>query len=276
MKRVISVFAAGVATAVLAACGNTARDGAGSSPGPRATMPGNVPAKPEYADADAVVAALEAGGVPCEVTRRSQGGGRGGSSLGCASVIDGTTFENDIHVLNPEIFDRDDVGDSIASRRQPPSGQTLVAAGHWFVRVTEPRFANRIAAALGGVVLPPEKAEIPGYPLPDIPRTPRYRTVGALAADLAAAVGCDDRKQRSDTVLTCTTGKDTGSPNCATLALHASAADRDAVLREAIAYKGVPATLVTAGNWTVNLCDYDLGSRVADALHGTIVSYDGS
>ncbi|WP_262700084.1 MULTISPECIES: hypothetical protein [Streptomyces] len=275
MKRVISVFAAGMAMAVLAACGNTTQGGTGSSPSPSATMPGNVPTKPEYTDADAVVEALEAGGIPCEITRRSQGGSAGGSGLGCASVIDGIKFENDIQVLNPKKFSRDEIGDSIASHRAPPTSHTLVAAGHWFVWVTEPRFANRIAAALGGVVLPPKKAEIPDYPLPDIPRTPRYRTVGALADDLAATVGCDDRKRRSDTVLTCTTGKDTGSPNCATLALHASDTDRNAVLREAIAYKGVPATLVTAGNWTVNLCDYDLGSRVADALHGTVVSYDG-
>ncbi|WAP55919.1 hypothetical protein [Streptomyces sp. S465] len=275
MKRVISVFAAGTATAVLAACGTTSGGDAGSSPSPSATMPGNVPTKPEYADADAVVEALEAGGVPCEITRRSQGGSAGGSGLGCASVIDGTKFENDIQVLNPKKFSRDEIGESIASHREPPTSHTIVAAGHWFVWVTEPRFANRIAAALGGVVLPPEKTKIPEYPLPDIPRTPRYRSVGALADDLAAAVGCGDRKQRSDTVLTCTTGADTGSSNCATLALHASDADRDAVLREAIAYKGVPATLVTAGNWTVNLCDYDLGSRVADALHGTVVSYDG-
>ncbi|WP_413101163.1 hypothetical protein [Streptomyces sp. Inha503] len=275
MKRVISVFAAGMAMAVVAACGNTTQGGTGSSPSPSATMPGNVPTKPEYNNADAVVEALEAGGIPCEVTRRSQGGSAGGSGLGCASVIDGIKFENDIQVLNPKKFSRDEIGDSIASHRAPPTSHTLVAAGHWFVWVTEPRFANRIAAALGGVVLPPKKAKIPDYPLPDIPRTPRYRTVGALADDLAAAVGCDDRKRRSDTVLTCTTGKDTGSPNCATLALHASGTDRNAVLREAIAYKGVPATLVTAGNWTVNLCDYDLGSRVADALHGTVVSYDG-
>jgi hypothetical protein len=275
MKRVISASAAGLATALLAACGTTPSGGSGASPSPRATMPGNVPTKPDYADADAVVKALESGGIPCEITRRSQGGSAGGSGLGCASVIDGTKFENDIQVLNPKMFSRDEVGDSIASHRAAPTSHTLVAAGHWFVWVTEPRFANRIAAALGGVVLPPEKAKIPKYPLPDIPATPRYRTVGALADDLAAAVGCDDRKRRSDTVLTCTTGKDTGSPNCATLALHASHADRNAVLREAIAYKGVPATLVTAGNWTVNLCDYDLGSRVADALDGTVVSYDG-
>ncbi|MFI0740930.1 hypothetical protein ACH4PU_23010 [Streptomyces sp. NPDC021100] len=75
-------------------------------------------------------------------------------------------------------------------------------------------------------------------------------------------------------MIDCTTGKRSGAPNCATLALHATPADRDRTLREAIAYKGVPATLVAAGNWTVNLCGDGLGERVARALHGRVVRYD--
>ncbi|TVL91735.1 hypothetical protein CD790_13550 [Streptomyces sp. SAJ15] len=238
-------------------------------------LPGNVPLKPEYGTADDVVRKLDSAGIPCVVTRRPDSDKSGGTSLGCASTIDGLKFENEIHVLNPDVFTRDDLGVTVTSRTEPPYGHTLVVAGHWFVRVTEPRFAPKIADALGGVVIKPKGPKIPKFKLPRIPDTPRYDTVDALADDLDRAVGCADREGGGGN-MSCTTGKSIGaSPNCATLNLYTTHADRDAALREAIAYKGVPATLVTAGNWTVNLCDYDLGSRVADALGGTVVSYDG-
>jgi hypothetical protein len=57
--------------------------------------------------------------------------------------------------------------------------------------------------------------------------------------------------------------------------LHPTRARRDAALREAIKYRGVPAGLVTAGNWTVNLCDTTLGAKAARDLGGVVVAYDG-
>ncbi|WP_328461822.1 hypothetical protein [Streptomyces sp. NBC_00448] len=63
--------------------------------------------------------------------------------------------------------------------------------------------------------------------------------------------------------LTCTTGsKVDHAPHCATLALYGTTARNDA-LRNATAWKGGPAYLVTAANWTVNLCDYNLADTVA-------------
>lgn len=269
-KPVRALLAAATAV-VLTSCG-VGKDGGAP---PLVPMPANVPAKPEYRDADAVVQALGKAGMPCKVLRRGETDPKFGTTLDCRAEIDGTAFENEIDVSNPGNYERDRIGNSIASRRKAPFSHTLVAAGNWYVRVLEPRYAPRIARALHGVVLRPEGDKIPDYPLPSIPAGPRYQNVGALADALDAAVGCADRKGEGSKGLTCTTGGRTGTPNCATLALHASDADRDATLRRAIAYKGVPATLVTAGNWTVNLCDSGLGSRVADALHGRVVAYDG-
>ncbi|MGK5641818.1 hypothetical protein ACSNOK_26400 [Streptomyces sp. URMC 126] len=240
-------------------------------------MPGGVPDGPLFADADAVVAALDKSGLPCRIVRRGRTDPDFGTGLDCVSVLNGIKFENQIDVANTRQKDyRDRNGDSIAARHKAPFSQTVVAAGNWYINVTEPRFAPRVAKALHGVVLPPEKVKIPDYPLPSIPDEPRYKSLGALADALGEVVGCDERSEELGGTMTCTTGKRTGAPNCATIALHATPADRDRTLREAIAYKGVPATLVAAGNWTVNLCDYGLGSRVAEALHGRVVAYDGS
>lgn len=270
-KPVRALFAVATAVALTSSCG------VGEDGGPPALvpMPKEVPTKPEYQDADAVVRALGTAGIPCKVLRRSPADPKFGTGLDCRAEIKGTTFENQIDVSNPENYQRDRIGDSIASRRKAPYSHTLVAAGNWYVRVMEPRYAPRIAQALRGVVLRPEGDKIPDYPLPSIPAEPRYKNVGALADALDAAVGCADRKSQGSAVTDCTTGKKSGTPNCATLALHATPADRDRTLREAIAYKGVPATLVAAGNWTVNLCDDGLGERVARALHGRVVRYDG-
>ncbi|MFF4132553.1 hypothetical protein ACFY1B_13575 [Streptomyces mirabilis] len=90
-------------------------------------MPGNVPTTPQYRTADDVVAALERGGITCDVLRRKAGG------LDCRTAIDGAEVENQIQVLDPKKSSRNEVGDSIASWRS--SGNTVVAAGNWFIRV---------------------------------------------------------------------------------------------------------------------------------------------
>ncbi|WP_212763786.1 hypothetical protein [Streptomyces sp. I05A-00742] len=272
MRKIVGTVMAMGAVVALASCGvGRGDDEAGRSP-----LPGNVPAGPRHATADEIVGALDAAGIKCAVVRRDQGDGSGGSGATCQAKVNGAMFENEIHTLSPKVFSRDDLGAAVASRRKPPYSHTLVVAGNWFVRVREPRFAPQVAKALHGVVLPPEKVKVPDYPLPSIPAEPRYKSLGALADALDKAVGCAERSEGLGGTMTCTTGKRIGrSPNCATLALHDTAAARDRTLREAIAYKGVPATLVTAGNWTVNLCDYGLGSRVAQALDGRVVAYDG-
>jgi hypothetical protein len=272
--RTLAVAAASLLLApALAGCGLTHR---GGGPPPLVPMPSTVPSGPSYTSADAVVADLGRAGLGCRVVRRGAANGIGGSSVTCVSTLHGVTFENDISVLNPDVFSRDDVGDSIASRREPPFSETIVAAGNWFVDVGEPRFAPELAHALHGTVLPAHLPRIPRYPLPQIPSGPRYRSVADLADDLDAAVGCTDRSSARSNELSCTTGSRAGrSPNCATLSLYPGAGERDRSLRTAIAYRGVPATLATAGNCSVNLCDYGLGTRVAKALHGVVVSYDG-
>ncbi|MER5781374.1 hypothetical protein ABT104_06530 [Streptomyces mobaraensis] len=272
VNKLVRALTAVTAAVVLTSCEAGKDDG---GPPPLVPMPANVPAKPVYKDSDDVVRALGSAGFPCRVLRRAKTDPRFGTSLDCEAEIDGTAVENEVHVSNPDGYERDRIGDAIASRRKAPYSHTLVAAGNWYVRVMEPRYAPRIAQALHGVVLRPEADRIPDYPLPSIPAEPRYKNVGALADALDAAVGCADRTSEGAAALGCTTGKRTGTPNCATLALHDTPAERDRTLREAIAYKGVPATLVAAGNWTVNLCDYGLGERVARALHGRVVRYDG-
>lgn len=79
-----------------------------------------------------------------------------GSDATCEVQHRGTTVYNEISVLSTSRFSRDEVGDSIASRRSAPYQQTIVAAGNWFVRVWPADYAYDMAAALpGAVVLEP-------------------------------------------------------------------------------------------------------------------------
>ncbi|MCX4818418.1 hypothetical protein OG883_00540 [Streptomyces sp. NBC_01142] len=258
----------------LAACGTTGKDSRQSL----TPMPDNVPTTPQYGTADDVVRAMAEGGIECEVLRRSEGNPKSGSGLDCVAEVDGVKFENTVHVLNPKMFGRDEVGDSIAAGRRPPYNHTIVAAGNWYMRVLNPDYAPQVAKALRGVVLKPFKnTDVPAYPLPDIPDSPRHKDTNDLADDLGEVAGCRNRETTPTGVVKCDTGSAAaGTTNCAVLTLHKTDAARDKMLRSAIKYKGVPATLVTAGNWTINLCDVSLGAGVAHALDGVVVSYDGN
>ncbi|MDR3032546.1 MAG: hypothetical protein LBV78_05470 [Kitasatospora sp.] len=255
-----------VAAASLASCGS---DG----PPPRVPMPSNVPTAPQFASASAVVEALGKAGIPCLVKLSNVL--EGASDIDCTATVDGRSFDYTVEVYDPARFTRDDIGDAIAAGRTA-FHQTFVAAGNWYVNVINPDYAPRIAQALGGVVLPGNESEVPDYALPSIPASPRYEDVGRLAAALGAAVGGDDIQPGATGSLTCRTGGSAGrAPNCANLRLYADDAERDKALRAAIAYRGVPVSLVTAANWSVNLCDHDLAAQVARELHGVVVTYDG-
>ncbi|MFE5482235.1 hypothetical protein [Streptomyces sp. NPDC056527] len=149
MKKITLALAAVTLSVGLTACGTTETGG----PRPKTPMPSVVPNGPEYADADAVMKAMGAGGVECKLLRRAQA--NFGSGLDCMAEVDGAEVENEIHVLDPARFTRDDIGDSIAGRRQPPYSHTIVAAGNWYVWVRNPDYAPQVAKALQGVVLKP-------------------------------------------------------------------------------------------------------------------------
>jgi hypothetical protein len=272
MKKISLAIAAITLSVGLTACGTTETSGSR----PRTPMPSSVPTQPEYTTADAVMKALGAGGLECKLLRRAQA--NFGSGLDCLSEVEGVKFENEIHVLEPDKFSRDDIGDSIAGRRKSPYNHTIVAAGNWYIWVRNPDYAPQVAKALKGVVLKPlDATKVPDYKLPDIPDKPRYNNISELASALAESVGCSDRETTPTGELKCRTGSTTGSSsNCAVLAVHKTDTARDKILRNAIKHKGIPATLVTAGNWTINLCDSSLGASVARDLGGTVVSYDGS
>ncbi|OKJ10103.1 hypothetical protein [Kitasatospora sp. CB01950] len=262
-----ALSAAFLATAFLASCGT---DG----PPPRVPMPSNVPTSPQFADSDAVVAALGRAGIPCLVTLHTAP--EGASTTECTATLDGRTFQYEVAVFDLERFSRDEIGNAIATGRTVHH-QTFVAAGNWHVAAIDPEYAPRIAQALGGVVLPGDELKIPDYPLPAIPSSPRFDSVESLAAALDSAVGCEDHDADPGGSLTCRTGSRVGhSPNCAVLRLHPSDADRDHYLREAISHPAIPAYLATGANWSVNLCDYGLADRVAADLGGVVVSYDGN
>ncbi|MFD0375550.1 hypothetical protein [Streptomyces sp. NPDC127112] len=123
-------------------------------PEPLTPMPSQVPAGPEYASVDDVIKALGKGGFDCKVTLRNEN--KFGSNAKCEVQHRQTTVYNEISVLSTSRFSRDEVGDSIASRRSAPYEQTIVAAGNWFVRVSPGVYAHDMAAALpGSVVLEP-------------------------------------------------------------------------------------------------------------------------
>jgi hypothetical protein len=257
-------------TLLTAACGRDTRL-------PPVAIPANVPTTPVFASATDVQARLGEKGIPCATLSYGNDSNEYGSTVTCVSTVSGDKGETEISVFNHPKPQRSDIGDAIAARRKAPTFQTLVAAGNWYVWVRPPTHAQAVATALGGVVLPAIGGGTRKYPLPVIPSTPRYTSVKALARALDKSVGCSGQKVDDLDNLTCTTGGKVGAtPNCATLALYGTTAARNDALRDAIAWKGVPASLVTAANWTVNLCDYDLAATVAADLQGVVVSYDGS
>ncbi|WP_432128083.1 hypothetical protein [Streptomyces sp. bgisy082] len=232
-------------------------------------MPANVPTAPQYTTPDEVVAALERAGMPCKVLRRRTG------ALDCEARISGTAVENQIQVLNPKEFSRDEVGDSIAAWRN--SGTTLVAAGNWFIRVLPngvPAYSIKIAEAIGAVVLPPP------YPLPDIPSTPAYRSADALADALDKTGSCTDREQRSTGELLCET-RTSKNKSCdaswanhhALLMLHDGAVARDDYIRLLLNNDHTPAAIVTAANWTIQFCDPAAARATADKLGGVLIRH---
>ncbi|MGW6155642.1 hypothetical protein ACWFRM_21235 [Streptomyces sp. NPDC055144] len=256
-----------LALATLTACAGFA-----SHPEPTGTaLPSEVPPTPTYATAKVVVRAMGEAGLDCETVRSRDYDGS--STADCVATVDGVKVENEISVFDPDVVSKTEIGTSIESRRTGAYAQTLVAAGNWYIRVMDPPSAPAIAKTLHAVVL---DAKTPKYPLLHIPSTPTYKKVDALADDVAASVGCFQRETTSTGSIKCETGKlGSGSTNCAVLTLHPTHARRDAALREAIKCRGVPAELVTAGNWTVSLCDTTLGAKVACDLGGVVVAYDG-
>ncbi|MFE0455448.1 hypothetical protein ACFW2D_30105 [Streptomyces sp. NPDC058914] len=234
-------------------------------------MPGNVPTAPQYRTADDVVMALQRGGVDCDVLRRRAG------ALDCKARIDGVEVENQIQVLDPGKFSRDEVGDSIAGWRT--SGNTVVAAGNWFIRVLPngtPAYSEKIAEAVDAVVLPPL------YNLPSIPKTPKYGSVDALADALDESVGCAQRKKSPGELLCSTKAAEahpcgeSGDGRDAGLRLHAGPTVRDDYIRLLLSDDHVPSYVVTAGNWTIQFCDAATGQEAARELGGVVVDHTTS
>lgn len=265
MKRSLSILITLLALVALTACDRFEPRGGR----PLDPMPAHVPTTPQYTTPDEVVAALEQAGVPCTVLRRRAG------ALDCEARISGATVENQIQVLNPEEFSRDEVGDSIAAWRN--SGTTVVAAGNWFVRVLPngtPAYSIKVAKALDAVILPPP------YPLPDIPSTPAYATVDALADALDKADSCTDRERRSARELLCGSRLPekkscdaSWASHHALLLLHDNAATRDDYIRLLLDDDHTPAVVVTAANWTIQVCDPADGRATAHALGGALVHH---
>ncbi|GGW41704.1 hypothetical protein [Streptomyces xantholiticus] len=251
-----------------------------SSGAPPTPLPGNVPERPRFATADDVVVALQRNGVDCEVLRRRQGQAGSGSSLDCVFEDHGATVETEISVFDTDVVKEGEIGRSVYSRRTPPRGQMLVAAGNWYIRVLpgdSPIAAQKVATALDAVVLPPLR------PLPTIPADPRYRNVDALADALDAAVTCSQRQKTDKGTLLCVT-KAPKNPTCsdpsegrdAHLTLHRTSAERDDHLRMLLAETRSPRHFVAAGNWTIQLCDASTGRTIADSLGGTTIDHDPS
>ncbi|WNI29715.1 hypothetical protein [Streptomyces sp. ITFR-6] len=149
MRKISLIVTAMALAATLTGCDPTQSD----SSRPRTPMPSNVPTKPVYATADDVVKAMGDGGLECGLLRRARA--NFGSGLDCLAEVKGVKVENEIHVLDPAKFSRNDIGSAIASRREAPYNHTIVAAGNWYIWVRYPEFAPQVAKALKGVVLLP-------------------------------------------------------------------------------------------------------------------------
>lgn len=188
---------------------------------PGAAIPADVPSKPTYTTAKAVVRALDRAGIDCQTLRARDYDGS--STADCVATVDGVRVENEISVFDPDVVSKSEIGTSIESRRTGAYAQTLVAAGNWYIRVMDPPSAPAIAKALHAVVLDAKGkgTKTPEYPLPDIPSTPTYKKADDLADDLAASVGCFQRETTSTGSIKCETGKlGSGSTDCAVLTLH--------------------------------------------------------
>lgn len=259
MKKTVTVLLSCLLVMVLTACDAFTRN----SGSPLTPIPDQVPPEPRFETTGDLLAALDRGGVDCEVLRRRRGG------LDCMTQIDGVRFENEVSVFDTEVVEESEIGRSIASRRKEPYGHTLVAAGNWYIRVLDPLYAPEIAEALDAVVLPPL------FPLPDIPGEPRYADLDALADALEASVGCSDRKPEEGTedVVTCVT--EGAEEACARLELHATPAARDEAIRLAISVPELPRYIVTAANWSVQFCDHSTGRTAARELGAAVVVHRG-
>lgn len=146
-------FAAALAILVMPSCGfeiNAERP-------PLRPPPDGVPAQPSYRTVDVILERLDEEGLPCVIVRRSGNNDGVGEQLTCDMEINGLPFQSDIHAYNLKKLAKAEVDDAIASRLEAPFRQTLVAAGNWYVRVFEPRYADRVALALNGVVLSGEE-----------------------------------------------------------------------------------------------------------------------
>ncbi|MCG3040749.1 hypothetical protein ACLIYM_05460 [Streptomyces fenghuangensis] len=240
----------------LTACGAFTQN----SGSPMTPIPDSVPSKPLFRSTDELLTALGEGGVDCEVLRRREGG------LDCMAEIDGVKVGSEISVFDTEVVEEGEIGRSITSRRKEPYSHTLVAAGNWYIRVLDPAYAPQVAEALDAVVLPPL------FPLPDIPKKPRYKDLDSLADALDASVGCErrEREKGAADAMTCVTER--SEEPCAYLELHDTSAERDDALRLAISVPELPRFVVTAGNWSIQFCDRSLGREAADDLGGVVVS----
>lgn len=180
-------------------------------------------------------------------------------------------------MFDTDVVEEGEIGRAVDSRRTPPNGQVLVAAGNWYIRVLPddtPSHALKVARALDAVVLPPL------YPLPDIPDTPRYERVGALADAPDESVTCTRRKETAEGLLCATKARSdelcSGSAEGrdAGLRLHATTAARDDYLRLLLSEERVPRNIVTAGNWSIQFCDAETARTAAEKLSGGIVVHE--
>ncbi|WP_448318652.1 hypothetical protein [Streptomyces sp. CO7] len=263
MTRIARPLVGLLAALLLTACG-ALED---RRPEPPTPMPSNVPTGPQYEKVDGVVSALERAGIDCRVLRRQPGG------LHCEARIDGTAVVAEIQAFDLKERTRDQIGDSIAAWRI--SGTTVVAAGNWFLRVVPndtPSYSEQIAEALDAVVLPPP------YHLPPIPKKPEYANTGALADAVEDSVGCSHREAGPSGLLMCRTRQSKGT-SCggtdrghdAGIVLHDSRAARNDFIRLLLTEENVTRHFVTAGNWTLMLCDTGDAKEAAEELGGTVI-----
>lgn len=280
MRKNLTVVVAGAVSLALAGCGII---GGSDAPSKKSTpMPDNVPRNPKYDDAREVMAKLNSSGIPCKKKAEARTNRSVGTQLTCAASIDGTKFDNIIHVRNPEKVSRDQIGNSIAAGRGAPFRNTFAAGGNWYVRVAPPDFADRIARALGGVVLPPyghDEDEDSPDPAARVPAKSAFGSLDKLADAVGRAVGCSARhaylKDESATwqEVTCTTGigAEPRRDSCAEVKLYDDKAARDEGLRTITGAGKTPNGVAAGQNWAVSLCQEELAGKVAKALGGVEV-----